>query len=154
MAGSHTDVLLVEDEPDDAELLTHALNALRPGTSVAVAADGVEALQRLLNDDAEAALQPKLIVLDLRLPRLDGFQVLRCITADARTAKIPVIVLSGTCSPEDVGASRSYGAKACMRKPHCGGDMQRLAEMLQSTLHGAGQASGLRSEPAHTGAVA
>jgi CheY-like chemotaxis protein len=135
VTGSCADVLLVEDEADDAELLTRALNALRPGTSVAVAADGVEALQRLFNEDAEAALQPKLIVLDLRLPRLDGMQVLRCINADARTAKIPVVVLSGTCSPEDVGASRSYGAKACMRKPHSGGDMQRLAEVLTSELH-------------------
>jgi len=132
---SLADVLLVEDEVDDAELLTRALLALRPGTRVAVAADGVEALQRLFDQDTEVALRPQLIVLDLRLPRLDGFQVLRCITADARTAQIPVVVLSGTCSPEDVGASRSYGAKACMRKPHSGGDMQRLAEVLTSVLH-------------------
>jgi CheY-like chemotaxis protein len=61
--------------------------------------------------------------------------VLRSLRADARTAKIPVVVVSGTCSPEDVGASRSYGAKACMRKPHSGGDMQRLAEVLSSQLH-------------------
>jgi two-component system response regulator len=132
---SAADVLLVEDEADDAELLTRALVALRPGTRVAVAADGVEALQQLFNENAAAALRPKLIVLDLRLPRLDGFQVLRCIAADARTAKIPVVVLSGTCSPEDVGASRSYGAKACMRKPHSGGDLQRLAEVLTNELH-------------------
>ena len=137
MTGSPADVLLVEDEADDAELLTHALVAIRPGTRVAVASDGVEALQRLFDDDSAAALRPKLIVLDLRLPRLDGFQVLRCINADARTAHIPVIVLSGTCSPEDVGASRSYGAKACMRKPHSGGDMQRLAEFLSIELRDA-----------------
>jgi len=135
VSGSPADVLLVEDEADDVELLTRALHALRPGTSVTVAADGVEALQRLFDDDTEAALKPKLIVLDLGLPRLDGMQVLRCINADARTAKIPVVVLSGTCSPEDVGASRSYGAKACMRKPHSGGDMQRLAEVLTSELY-------------------
>ena len=135
MTGALADVLLVEDEPDDAELLTRALLALRPGTRVAVVTDGVEALRRLFDDDSALALRPKLIVLDLRLPRLDGFQVLRSISADARTAKIPVVVLSGTCSPEDVGASRSYGAKACMRKPHSGGDMQRLAEVLTSELH-------------------
>ena len=135
MTVSLADVLLVEDEPDDAELLTRALVALRPGTRVAVATDGVEALQQLFNEDGAAAIRPRLIILDLRLPRLDGFQVLRCISADARTANIPVVVLSGTCSPEDVGASRSFGAKACMRKPHSGGDMQRLAEILASELH-------------------
>jgi two-component system response regulator len=129
------DVLLVEDEADDAELITRALVALRPGTRVTVATDGVEALRRLHDDDGAPALRPKLIVLDLNLPRLGGMHVLRSLRADARTATIPVIVLSGTCSPEDVGASRSYGAKACMRKPHAGGDMQRLAEMLSSQLH-------------------
>lgn len=136
MVGSFAaDVLLVEDEADDAELITRALVALRPGTRVHVATDGVEALRRLLDEDIGSALRPKLIVLDLNLPRLGGMNVLRSLRADARTAKIPVVVLSGTCSPEDVGASRSYGAKACMRKPHSGGDMQRLAEVLSSQLH-------------------
>jgi len=134
VTGSPADVLLVEDETDDVELLTRALVAIRPGTIVAVASDGVEALRQLFGEGVATLLRPKLIVLDLQLPRLDGFQVLRCITADARTAQIPVVVLSGTCSPEDVGASRSYGAKACMRKPHSGGDMQRLAEVLTSVL--------------------
>jgi CheY-like chemotaxis protein len=135
MSGSLAEVLLVEDEADDAELLMRALTDLRPGTSVAVITDGVEALRQLHADDQEAALTPKLIILDLNLPGLDGIEVLRCITANARTAKIPVIVLSGTCSPEDVGASRSYGAKACMRKPFSGGDMRRLAEVLAGQLH-------------------
>ncbi len=135
MMGSAADVLIVEDEPDDAELITRALIALRPSTRVVVVTDGVEALRRLFDDDDDSAVRPKLIVLDLNLPRLGGMHVLRCLRADARTAKIPVIVLSGTCSPEDVGASRSYGAKACMRKPHSGGDMQRLCEMLTNQLH-------------------
>jgi len=135
MQGSLAEVLLVEDEADDAELLTRALCALKPGIRVTVVRDGVEALQQLLSDDPGAACMPRLIILDLNLPRLDGIQVLRCIQKDARTAKIPVVVLSGTCSPEDVGASRSYGAKACMRKPHSGGDMRRLAEVLSGELH-------------------
>jgi len=135
MGSLAADVLLVEDEADDAELITRALVALRPGTRVHIAKDGVEALRRLLDDDVASALRPQLIVLDLNLPRLGGMNVLRSMRADARTAKIPVVVLSGTCSPEDVGASRSYGAKVCMRKPHSGGDMQRLAEVLSSQLH-------------------
>jgi CheY-like chemotaxis protein len=135
MQGSLSDVLLVEDVADDAELLTRALLKRRPGTRVTVVPDGVEALRRLHNDDQAAALQPQLIVLDLNLPSLSGMQVLRCISADERTAGIPVVVLSGTCSPEDVGASRSYGAKACMRKPHSGGDMNRLVEVLAGELH-------------------
>ena len=135
MGSLAADVLLVEDEADDAELITRALVALRPGTRVTVATDGVDALRRLLDDGGTSPFRPQLIVLDLNLPRLGGINVLRSLRADSRTAKIPVIVLSGTCSPEDVGASRSYGAKACMRKPHSGGDMQRLAEVLSSELH-------------------
>lgn len=135
MGSLAADVLLVEDEADDAELITRALVAVRPGTRVTVATDGVDALRRLLDDDSGSALRPQLIVLDLNLPRLGGMNVLRSLRADARTATIPVVVLSGTCSPEDVGASRSYGAKACMRKPHSGGDMKRLVEVLSSQLH-------------------
>jgi two-component system response regulator len=136
MSSALAEVLLVEDEADDAELLTRALTQMRPGTRVSVISDGVEALRQLLGDDEEAAgPMPKLIILDLKLPGLDGIEVLRCLTANARTAKIPVVVLSGTCSPEDVGASRSYGAKACMRKPSSGGDMRRVAEVLAGQLH-------------------
>jgi two-component system response regulator len=108
---------------------------MRPGINVTVINDGVEALRQLLAEDQEAALVPSLIILDLKLPGLDGIEVLRCLTANARTAKIPIVVLSGTCSPEDVGASRSYGAKACMRKPSAGGDMRRVAEVLAGQLH-------------------
>ena len=135
MQGSQSDVLLVEDMDDDAELLTRALMKRRPGTRITVVHDGVEALRKLHGDERESALQPRLIVLDLHLPSLDGIQILRCLTADERTAGIPIIVLSGTCSPEDVGASRSYGAKACIRKPHSGGDMNRLMDVLTSELH-------------------
>ena len=135
MQGSLSDVLLVEDMDDDAELLMRALMKRRPGTRVTVVQDGVEALRKLHGDERAPALQPRLIVLDLHLPSLDGIQILRCLTADKRTAGIPIIVLSGTCSPEDVGASRSYGAKACIRKPHSGGDMNRLMDMLTSELH-------------------
>jgi two-component system response regulator len=135
MQAALSEVLLVEDTQDDAELLTRALVKRRPGTRVTVVPDGVEALRRLHGDASDNTLTPKLIVLDLNLPLLNGMQVLRCISADARTARIPVVVLSGTCSPEDVGASRHYGAKACMRKPHSGGDMKRLVEVLASQLH-------------------
>lgn len=136
MSTGLADVLLVEDEADDAELLTRALTQMRPGTRVTVVRDGVEALRQLHGNGVEAAgPMPKLIILDLHLPGLDGIEVLRCLTADARTAKIPVVVLSGACTPEDVGASRSYGAKACMRKPSSGGDMRRVAEVLAGQLH-------------------
>lgn len=134
MSGVPSEVLLVEDADDDAELLARAIIRVRPGTRITVVHDGVEALKHLQGDDFDAAIQPKLIVLDLNLPTLNGIQVLRCLSADKRTAKIPVVVVSGTCSPEDVGASRSYGAIACMRKPHSGGDMQRLVEVLASEL--------------------
>ena len=135
MQGSQSDVLLVEDADDDVELFTRALMKRRPGTRIVVVNDGVEALRKLHGGGRDAAIQPRLIVLDLHLPSLDGIQILRCLTADKRTAGIPIVVLSGTCSPEDVGASRSYGAKACIRKPHSGGDMNRLMDVLTSELH-------------------
>ncbi len=135
MRGALSEVLLVEDEADDAELLMRALRELKPGISVTVVRDGVEALRQLLSENPDEVWTPRLIILDLNLPRLDGMQVLRCIQKDERTSGIPVVVLSGTCSPEDVGASRHYGAKACMRKPHSGGEMRRLAEVLTGELH-------------------
>src|SRR5690606_2291891 len=92
--GSPAEILLVEDETDDAELLTRALLEKRPGARITVVGDGVEALRRLFGDGDEAALRPQLIVLDLNLPGLDGMEVLRCLTADARTRRIPVVVLS------------------------------------------------------------
>ena len=76
MQGSQSDVLLVEDADDDAELFTRALMKRRPGTRVTVVNDGVEALRRLHGDDRGPAIQPRLIVLDLNLPRLDGLQIL------------------------------------------------------------------------------
>ncbi len=135
MSSFLAEILLVEDEIDDAELLTRALLEKRPGTRVTVVRDGIEALRRVFGDGGEAALTPQLIVLDLNLPGLDGMEVLRCLTADARTARIPVVVLSGTCSPRDVGASRSYGARACIRKPFTRADLGRVAEMLTDQLH-------------------
>ena len=135
MQGSLAEVLLIEDAVDDAELLTRALVKWRPDTRVTVVHDGVEALRWLHDDGRDGVTMPSLIVLDLHLPSLDGIQILRCISADSRTAGIPVVVLSGTCSPEDVGASRSYGARACVRKPDCGGDMQRLIDVLTGELN-------------------
>jgi len=134
MQGSLAEVLLIEDAVDDAELLTHALLKWRPGTRVTVVPDGIEALRWLHDDRRNGVPMPHLIVLDLHLPILDGIQVLRCLSADSRTAGIPVIVLSGACSPEEVGASRSYGARACVRKPGNGGDMQRVIEFLTCEL--------------------
>jgi CheY-like chemotaxis protein len=135
MNRSETDILLAEDEPDDVEFLVRALRAAEPGTRIDVVKDGLEVLRRLLGDDVDDALQPRLILLDLNLPGLDGLEVLRCLTANARTACIPIVMLSGTCTPEDVGASRSYGARACIRKPFSGEDMQRLTEVVMRQLH-------------------
>ena len=134
MVESHTDVLLVEDQPDDADLLIHALRDFRPDMAVVVARDGLEALHHLLGDGEGRVTIPRLVVLDLRLPVLGGFEVLRSMRSDDRTARIPVIVLSGSCSPEDVGASRSYGAKACLRKPRTSREMRSVASSLVSAL--------------------
>jgi len=133
MTEAAADILLVEDEADDAELLTRALLAERPGTRVRVVSDGMEALRQLLGEGNDP--KPQLIILDLNLPGLNGMELLRCLTGNARTADIPVYMLSGSCSPEDVGASRSYGAKACMRKPSSASDIRRVVQLVTRSLH-------------------
>jgi len=133
MGESAADVLLVEDDSDDAELIIRELCRRRPGTSVRVARDGVEALD-CLHSGVGIEFPPKLVILDLSLPKLNGMDVLRCLRSDRRTSKIPIVVLSGTCTPEDVGATRSYGARACMRKSHSGGDLERIVDVLTKQL--------------------
>ena len=85
------DILLVEDNPNDAELTLRALKKTNLGVRVTVARDGAEALEYLLGGRPK----PKVIFLDLKLPKIDGVEVLRRARADERTRSIPVVVISG-----------------------------------------------------------
>jgi CheY-like chemotaxis protein len=114
-------ILLVEDNPDDEALTLRALRQNNIVNQVVVARDGQEALDYLFATGAYAgrdlATMPTLVLLDLRLPRLDGLEVLKRLRADERTRFLPVVVL--TSSSEDVDRLRSYslGVSSFVRKP-------------------------------------
>lgn len=108
-------LLLVEDDPDDVALTLRALRIARVITPVVVARDGVEALDFLFGRSGQAL--PRLVVLDLKLPRLDGIGVLRAIRADPRTALLPVLILTASVLDDDLAACYRLGANSYLVKP-------------------------------------
>ena len=106
-------ILLVEDNPDDAALTSLALREGVPAT-IEVAPDGQQALDYLFNDANDL---PTLVLLDLRLPKTDGLEVLRRIREHERTCLTPVVILTSSSAPEDVAAGYRYGANSYVRKP-------------------------------------
>jgi two-component system response regulator len=110
-------ILLVEDNADDEALTIRALKKHNLLNDVTVAHDGAEALEYLLPSNGAAAGHFGLVLLDLRLPKVDGLEVLRRVRSDERTRLIPVVVLTGSKEQEDVLASYKCGANAYVRKP-------------------------------------
>lgn len=114
-------ILLVEDNPDDELLLLRALKQNRIGNRVIVARDGVEALEFLFStgkfEGENAEPMPQLILLDLKLPKLDGHEVLRQLRADERTRYIPVVVLTSSQEEQDIIKSYDNGANGFVQKP-------------------------------------
>ena len=114
-------ILLVEDNPDDEELTLRALkknNILNP---VTIVRDGAEALDYLFCQGAyagrDASLQPAVILLDLKLPKIDGLEVLKRLRADARTRLLPVVILTSSKEEQDLASGYSLGANSYIRKP-------------------------------------
>jgi CheY-like chemotaxis protein len=110
-------ILLVEDNPDDEELTKMALHKGKITNEMVVAHDGAEALDTIFGAAGEAAELPAITLLDLKLPKVDGLEVLRRIRADERTRLMPVVVLTGSKEQEDVIDSYQLGANAYVRKP-------------------------------------
>jgi len=111
-------ILLVEDNPDDEALTLRAFRKNSISNEVVVARDGVEALDYLFGtDSAEHAPAPAVILLDLKLPRIDGLEVLRRIRADERTALLPVVILTTSKEQQDVSDGYRLGANSYIRKP-------------------------------------
>ena len=110
---SHT-ILLVEDNPDDAALALRALEQHHVANRVEIVHHGAEALDRLFAD--EQAL-PELVLLDLKLPKLNGVEVLRRIRREKRTALLPVVILTGSRLDSDLVAAYKNGANSYIRKP-------------------------------------
>ena len=110
-------IMLIEDNPDDRDLTIRELkknNILNP---VTVVSNGAEALTMLLGDDHRDQDNPALILLDLKLPKVDGLEVLRRIRADERTRLVPVLVLTSSKQEEDLRAAYDLGANGYVRKP-------------------------------------
>ncbi len=130
-AGPHPFILLVEDDPDDQTLTLHALRKAAPGFDVVVAEDGAEALEFLFgtgtHERRDTSHQPALVLLDLKVPKVDGVTTLACIRAHERTALLPVVVLTSSDEERDLADSQALGATLYVRKP------LDLCEFIEST---------------------
>jgi two-component system response regulator len=114
-------ILVVEDNPDHLELTLLALEEPAMGAEFAVARDGVEALDYLFGQGIHSGRDPRrtpaLVLLDLKLPKLTGLDVLQRMRADPRTASVPVVILTSSSEDEDILACYRCGANSFVRKP-------------------------------------
>jgi two-component system, response regulator len=114
-------ILLVEDNPDDEALTLRALKKNNIGNNICVVRDGAQALDFLFCTNAYAGRDPhdlpQLILLDIKLPKMDGLEVLRRIRADERTHLIPVVMLTSSKEEQDLVESYENGANSYVRKP-------------------------------------
>lgn len=121
LIGDNKIILLVEDNPDDELLMIRALKKSHIGNEIVIARDGVEALDYLFGtgnyEGRDMRQMPQLIMLDLKLPKIDGLEVLRRLRADDNTKYIPVVVLTTSTEQQDVISSYELGANAYVQKP-------------------------------------
>lgn len=114
-------ILLVEDNPDDETLTLHALQKNNISNKVVVARDGVDALDYLMGTGPYAGKEPPslptVVLLDLKLPKIDGLEVLRRVRANERTKLLPVVILTSSKEQEDLLSGYRYGCNAYVRKP-------------------------------------
>ena len=119
--STSVDILLVEDNPEDLELTERALRRANLTNSIHIVRDGAEALDFLFSEGEYAARKmgesPKIILLDLKLPKIDGLQVLKRIKTDPRTRSIPVVMLTSSKEQNDVVESYDLGVNSYIVKP-------------------------------------
>jgi two-component system response regulator len=115
------EILIVEDTPEDLELALRALRKANLTNRIQIARDGAEAVEFIFGEGAHLGRQlengPKVILLDLKLPKIDGMEVLRRIKADSRTKSIPVVVLTSSKEQKDVIESYQLGVNSYIVKP-------------------------------------
>ena len=121
MNSSEVDILLVEDNLDDAELALHALRQEKLANNIFVARDGEEALEFIFCSGAFTQRSfdhpPKLILLDLKLPKVDGMEVLKRLKSDLRTRTIPVVIMTSSKEDRDLVNGYGLGANSYIQKP-------------------------------------
>lgn len=114
-------LLLAEDSPEDSQLILAALQPVVPAEQVMLCGDGVEALDYLFARNAwasrDAAELPRIVLLDLNLPKLSGLEVLRELRENPRTRLLPVVMVSASADQRDVRAASLLGANSYVRKP-------------------------------------
>jgi DNA-binding response OmpR family regulator len=108
-------ILLIEDNPDDEALTLRALKKNNIANDIVTIRDGAQALERLLGKNAIS--RPALVLLDLKLPKVDGLEILRRIRADERTATVPVVILTSSKEEQDLISGYKLGANSYIRKP-------------------------------------
>jgi two-component system response regulator len=117
MAGNSVEILLVEDNPSDLELTLHALKRHNLANHIQVARDGVEALDFIFGENEQVQHVPRVILLDLKLPKVDGLEVLKKIKGDSRTKTIPIVILTSSREERDLVESYSLGVNSYIVKP-------------------------------------
>lgn len=127
-------ILVVDDNPDHLELTVMALSECCDPQHIATATDGVEALDYLFGRGAHAGRdtghQPRLVVLDMKLVRLHGLDVLKAIRADSRTATVPVVMHSSSTEKGDIAACYAAGANSYVRKATDYDELRRKMRQL------------------------
>ena len=129
-------ILVVEDNPDHLELTVLTLQEHGVKAEIAVARDGAQALDYLFGQGAHAGRdtqkQPNFILLDLKLPKLSGLDVLRTVRADPRTARVPVVMLTSSSEQSDIVGCYESGANSFIRKPVDFGEFTEKLHCLQA----------------------
>ncbi len=128
------DILLVEDNPDDVELTMHALRKEKLANKIFTVRDGEEALEFLFCNghfqERDFEHPPRLVLLDLKLPKLNGMEVLKRIKQDPRTKAVPVVILTSSKEERDLVASYNLGANSYIQKPV---DFDQFREIVRNT---------------------
>jgi len=129
--ADHALVLIAEDDPEDLFLMQRALQRLRPGLATVAARDGIELFEYL--QGCTPATLPKLLIIDLNMPRMDGREVLRGLHGDARYGALPVVVMTTSVEQEDFNFAQAHNTAQVLSKPEAFSEMmQRLGALLDT----------------------